>query len=300
MNLPNFLIISAPRTGTTSLYFYLDQHPSIYMSPVKEPGYFILEEGKPMSRPGKINKNLTYTNLESYSKLFDGITNETAFGEATTFYFYKPEAPKRIKETIPNVRLISVLRNPIERAYSDYMLHRGLLEIEPEEDFLTALIAEINQPKEFKNWWDERRYIFAGLYHQHLSRYLEYFQDSDLMIILYEDFKDDTLSVLKSIFRFLEVDEDFEPVTNFQYNTSGVPQNYLLHSLATKPNKLTNLLRRIVPDRYKTFLISVLQNKNYKKPTMDEEARDFLRKQFKDEIDQLQILINRDLSHWLN
>jgi hypothetical protein len=270
------------------------------MSPVKEPGYFFLEEGKPLTRPGKIAKNFTYWKLDDYLSLFNEVTTETAIGEATTFYFYIEDAAKRIHATIPHCRLIAILRNPVDRAFSDYMLHYGLLEIEPLDDFHGAILAELNQPDHFTNWWDERRYVNAGLYYTHISRYLEIFDSSQIKILLFDDFKQNTPMVLKEIFRFLGVDEEFVPDTKFQYNTSGIPQNALIHDFATKPNQLTDALRKVVPESFKTKVMGVLQRINYEKPQMDDATREFLGNIFREEILKLQDIIDADLSDWLD
>ena len=122
MTMPTFLIIGAGKSGTTSLYYYLKQHPQVYMSPVKEAHFFDQDEGeKPDFRgPGRSSPP-PITSIEDYRALFRGVTDETAVGEATPSYIYIPGAPGRIRRRIPDAKLIAGLRNPTDRAYSAFL-----------------------------------------------------------------------------------------------------------------------------------------------------------------------------------
>ena len=128
MTLPNFLIIGAMKSGTTSLYHYLKQHPQIYMSSIKEPNFFALEgsnldfngaEGKEQIQ--RLIKRESIINIEEYRALFRRAAHETAIGEASPMYLYSPEAPYRIRYYVPEAKLITILRNPVERAYSAFL-----------------------------------------------------------------------------------------------------------------------------------------------------------------------------------
>src|SRR5215218_4707583 len=123
MTMPNFLIIGAGKSGTTSLYHYLGQHPEVFMSPMKEPKFFCFEGERPNFRgPGddeEINRKCV-TTIDAYRALFDGVACEKAVGEASSMYLYYPKAPERIDHHVAGVRLIAVLRNPVDRAYSSY------------------------------------------------------------------------------------------------------------------------------------------------------------------------------------
>jgi len=123
MTLPTFLIIGAAKSGTTSLWHYLRQHPQIFLTRHKEPNFFILEglELPPFSGPAapeilykKIYK-YSVTDIDSYRTLFQEVSQEKAIGEASVPYLYFPQAADRIKKYIPDVKMIVVLRNPIDR-----------------------------------------------------------------------------------------------------------------------------------------------------------------------------------------
>jgi len=126
MTIPNFLIIGAAKSGTTSLYHALKQHPKIFMSPVKEPNFFALEGGELNYPQGTVDPRYLaqcITTKEEYNQQFEGVSNEIAVGEASPIYLYHPQAPVRIKNCLPNVKIIVILRNPIERAYSNFLHH---------------------------------------------------------------------------------------------------------------------------------------------------------------------------------
>ena len=141
MTLPNFLVIGAAKSGTSSLYMYLKQHPEIYMSPIKEPHFFSFDDESKMTKgPGDpIHKAIT--NFDDYQAQFDGVTDEKAIGEASTSYLYRPEAPGRIHAMLPDAKLIVILRNPVDRAFSAYM-HVVRDKRETSKDFAEALSKE--------------------------------------------------------------------------------------------------------------------------------------------------------------
>ena len=133
MPLPNFFIVGAAKSGTTSLYHYLGQHPEIYMCPEKEPAYFYSENNRPTSEfSGSIytdsfknrHKKLSLYNIEEYLALFETVKGETAIGEATPDYLPQPETPKLIFEDVPHAKIIAILRNPFDAAYSDFLMKR--------------------------------------------------------------------------------------------------------------------------------------------------------------------------------
>ncbi|HEY1419866.1 MAG TPA: sulfotransferase, partial [Candidatus Dormibacteraeota bacterium] len=128
MTLPNFLIIGAAKSGTDSLYGMLGQHPQIYISPSKEPMFFVAEGlpevpyRGPSDREVLLRWDSWVNTLEHYESLFGGATVEKAIGEASTWYLYDEGAPHRIKHHVPDAKLIAVLRNPVERAYSAFTM----------------------------------------------------------------------------------------------------------------------------------------------------------------------------------
>ena len=294
MTMPNFLIVGAAKAGTTALHTYLQQHPQIYMTPDKETNFFAFWDQE-LHFQGigdeAINK-FSVTDLGAYQNLFKGVNQETAIGEACPLYLYHPQAPHRIQETLPTVRLIVILRNPVERAYANF-LHLVRDDREPNLDFSEALQAETERLE--KNWEWFWHYQQLGYYSQQLKRYFKLFKPEQIQIYLYEDLRDNALGLIQNIFKFLEVNPDFIPDMSVRPNKSGMPKNTTLHQLLTKPNPLKTLLKPLFP----ASLRQKIQHQNLVTPSLSSELRQSLKKLYHEDILICQDLIQRDLSAWL-
>lgn len=293
MTLPNFLLIGAPKCGTTAIAQYLSQHPEIFMSSVKEPFFFSLQGKEPnYSGPGDNQAfKLAVAELQSYRKLFSEVSNETAIGEASTNYLYSLTAPKDIKRLIPSVKLIAVLRNPVDRAYASY-LHLVRDGYETSKSFSVALDKE--EERKSQNWMHLWHYKSVGLYSNQLERYLSLFDPSQIKVCLYDDFTCDPELFLMEMFDFLEVEQSFSPDLSIRYNVSGIPKSHLIHQLMSTRNPFKTILKPFIPPKLRQFV----RYKNLEKPSIDNEVKRKLEKIFLCEILELQDLIDRDLSHW--
>ena len=288
--MPNFFIVGAQKAGTTSLYHYLDQHPEIYMSPRKEPHFF---EGmhSEFRRPGR--RNAPVSDLTEYLALFDGASGERAIGEASASYLYSPKAPGLIESSVPDARLIAVLRNPADRAYSNY-LHCVQVGREPLGSFAEALRAEPSRMRD--RWGPLWYYKDKGFYHAQVKRYFDTFGSDRVGIWLYEDLRNHTARTLGEVFRFLGVDENFVPDASIEHNPSGVPRAGKLYPRVralTARNPV--LVERFLPARLRGYLKSRIL---VKPPPFPPELREDLTRSYKEDILKLQELIDRDLSAW--
>lgn len=294
MVLPNFLIIGAAKGGTTSLYYYLNQHPQVFMSPVKEPRFFALEGEKlDFCSPDELFVENSVTTFEEYSSLFQGVKDEIAIGEASPLYLYSPKAPQRIKHYIPNVKLIAILRDPVQRAYSSYMHY-------VREGYETLSFAESLEAEEkriYENWvymWYFKR---CGFYYEQLKRYFNTFDTKQMKVYLYEDLGD-TPSFLKDVFTFLEVDNTFIPDLSI-LNASGVPKSRLLYNLLDRGNAVRSALK-ILPEHFRKNVANSLRKWNLQKPSLPVDVGAQMREMYREDILKLQDLIDRDLSKWLS
>ncbi len=317
MTRPNFIIIGAARSGTTALHRHLSQHPQIYMSPVKEPRFFAFESEADLqfSGPGDLELHRsTIVSLENYEALFDDVADEPAIGEASPVYLCSPKAAMRMKSLVPEARLIAILRHPVERAYSHFMLlvRQGA---ETLTDFSEALQVEAQRAHD--NWEYRWRYKELGFYSVQLKRYFDAFDRSRIKICLYEEFDADPQRVLREIYRFLVVDETFVADTSVRYNISGVPRSKVLHAALSKLQKSTQATFDPAPrnDSDETTIVrrlgqsSLLEaarragigliNSNLAKPPLAPDVRKQLLAEYKEDILTLQYLIQRDLSRWL-
>lgn len=302
MIMPNFIIVGAPKCGTTSLYHYLNQHPQIFMSPNKEPGFFAYEGKKPIhSGPGDRyawTAKKSIVNLKSYQALFEDSGSSIARGEATTMYLYLKEAPVRIHKYLPNAKIIMVLRDPIERAFSHYLQVRRDNR-EWIRDFSEALKLEDKRIE--KNFAPAWHYRHVSLYSTQVQRYLKYFSNEQIRIYLYDDFIETPQKVIQDIFDFLGVDSKWQPDMSNQHNTMGnIPKCRLLNRFLYYPNPLKSALRLSIPPAIrKDFMTQISRRNVIELPTLDKNLRKEVLPLFLEDISKLQTLIHRDLSHWL-
>jgi hypothetical protein len=304
MSLPNFLIIGAAKAGTNALYHYLRQHPQVYMSPWKEPKFFAFESEADLGfraengRDAPVNASVILDQAE-YEELFDDASDdELARGEASTHYLYVEKSPARIKALIPDARLIAVLRNPVDRAFSSYQ-HLVRDDLEP-LDFDAALDAEPQRIAEHYAYL--YRYTDLGFYSEQLDRYEKSFPESQLCVLLYDDLRSDPEGTCRRIFSFLGVDEHFVPDMSGEYNRSGVPKNRVMHRLLNPSAPMKRRLWNVTPRFARERLLDAqtkMVNRNLQRQTMPEPERDRLRDVFREEVGRLETRLGRDLSHWL-
>jgi hypothetical protein len=191
MALPTFFIIGAPKAGTTSLHYYLDQHPQIQMSANKEPRFFAGPENGVPYAPGKIDT------LEEYERLFDPAA--LVRGEASTDYAIHPRregVPERIKELVPEAQFLYLVRDPVARTISHYQMRVAFL---GERRSLQEALSDFSDP--------HSPYIWPSLYASQLERYLRYFPQEKIMVIDQADLLAERRSTLREIFAFLAVDD---------------------------------------------------------------------------------------------
>lgn len=297
-SLPNFIVLGASKSGTTSLYFYLRQHPDIFMSPIKETNFFALEGvNLPLQGPGDAEwYQQSITNLDNYRSIFSDVQNEKAVGEVSPTYLHSRYAPKNIRSLVPDVKLIAILRNPVERAYSHYRHHKREGR-ETADSFEEALNREESR---LQKGWFWPRYKYAGFYYKQLRRYYNLFSEDQIRIYLFEEYKHDTEYVVKDIFEFIGVDPSFSPNVNTKHNVSGRPRFNVLDTLLAKENILRSLVKPLLPVWIKQILVN-LKNANLAQPDpMAEETKLSLIELYSKDIQRLERLIDRDLSHWLN
>lgn len=196
MTVPNFVICGAQRSGTTSLYHYLAQHPDIFMTPRKETHYFSRNYAR---------------GLAWYEKHFVDSGSCAVVGEASPSYMDGQDVPERMAEVIPGAKLCFLLRNPIDRAYSAYWFGISFGQ-DPEQSFSDAIHTQAGY-----DW-----YVNKGFYHTHIKRFLEHFERDQMHFILSEELKLDPLAQVTACFRFLGVDVDFVPDTSQRFNPSQV------------------------------------------------------------------------------
>jgi Sulfotransferase family len=299
MSLPTFLVIGAARSGTTALTHFLRQHPEVFICNPKEP-HFMAFAGRRVAFHGPGDdvtmNNEAITDYGAYQKLFRNHRGARAIGEGSvsTLYYYEPAIPN-IRRYAPDTKLVVILRNPLDRAYSSflYMTARGF---EPLAEFEQALDEEHKRIEQ--GWHHIWHYTRMGLYSAQLQAFLEAFGPQRLKVLLYEDFNQHTTRVLAELYAYLGVRPDFRPDTSQILNRSGKPRNRLAHNLITSLGRTTTLkqcIKAVVP----TALREEVRNWNLARPAMSNDARLRLREVFRADVQQLATLLGRRLDHWL-
>jgi hypothetical protein len=283
MTLPNFIIAGVPRAGTTSLVGYLRQHPQIFMAE-GEPRFF-LHNPDPTDTSEVYDLKIDVRSLPEYEALFEGVTDEKAIGEKTPFYIYAPGAMGRIKATLPDVRLVFSLRNPIERAYSSYWLAvRNGQDVGSVEEFLTP----------------SSDYIATGYYYAYLCRWYQTFDPARIKVVIFDDLKQSPQAVFQDLCRFLEVDDGVVLADTTAKNAGAKPSNRALAKTikGIRSSAVFETIRPMIPKAWREPL-KQMEAKNYEKPpAIDKDLVARLRPLFEDDIRQLEGLLGRDLSVW--
>jgi len=294
--LPNALIIGAPRCGTTSVHAHLALHPDVYAGPTKEPQYFASEAQELRLEGPNDRQALSHlvTRYEDYERLFEGAKDQRVVIEASTTYIYFPGTARAIQRRIPHCKVIAILRDPVARAYSDYLRQRRNGE-EPLADFGQALRQE---PERIASGWAYRwHYYRRSLYYEGLKEYFDAFPSGAVKVFLFEDLYDQDRFII-DLSAFLGI----EPRPDLglgRLNPGGEPRSQTLHRTAFGMNPAGKAFRRVVPEAALRRVRQWVLSTNLRKPNLDPELVADLRSDFRPDVERVQELIGRDLRHWL-
>lgn len=294
MKLPNVFLIGAQKSGTTSVYNWLSQHPSI-------------DGEEHMKDYPFFSENHLYSKgLEYFSNFFKSCNSNIIIAGSVHIMFYKI-ALERLYKNIPNARLILILRNPIDRAISSYRYakERGL-----EERSLMSCISEemIKGNNAYKDALEKNQkfYLKRGLYVQQIENIYSIFDKNNVFIGLYDDIISNKEGLMKDIFSFLDLKNDYKCVFNSKNVTKGGSRFKLLdkfiYSQRLRNNTIANRLKFILPQKYKFLLRRALKEFNRiegpSKAIASDEERKKLYEYYSKDIVSLENLIKRDLSNW--
>lgn len=295
MKLPNFLIVGAARSGTTSLYYYLQQHPHIGLPKLKEPKYFSSKFLKfPHKGIGddKVDKYAIKT-LDQYKKLFLNLDSYKRVGEASPDYLYYYEyTPLEIRKTLGDIPIIILLRDPTLRAFSAYcyLARDGREKL----TFREALAAEEGRLN--NNWDFIWGYKKAGLYYQQVKAYLDAF--TNVRIILQEHLMNNTEKELKELYTFLGVDESFVANTAIKHNRSGRPSSRFARFILNRDSSISPYVRQFLKAHIPIIVLENISSRFLRRLDLSTDDEIYLRRYFQEDISKLERLIDRDLSHW--
>jgi len=299
MGYPDFIIAGVPKAGTTSLYNYLSQHPQIYLPDHKEPHFFAYE-GKSLNFQGPgddwLNEAAVTTQAQ-YRDLFAEAPPTSVTGEASAMYLYEPRAAKLIQSRRPDVHLIVVLRDPVERAYSSYM-HLRRDGREPIDSFRDALDAEDRRVEQ--GWAPLWHYQRMSLYADQVRRYWPFVEAGQMKVFLFDDLVSTPQQVLREIFRFLRVDDTFEPDIEVKYNPSGIAASQAVHDFLSRKHPVKEWLKPVLPAALRSKISRFFKRLNLRsKPRLSPNVRRMLVDRFRPDVEEVQNRLGRDLSAWL-
>lgn len=290
--LPNFVIIGAAKAGTTALYWYLAEHPAVFMSPVKETNYFAYGldgAGRLLYGNPEVHR-FPVKSLAEYEALFAGADRAAAIGEASPLYLECPQAAGRIRELIPGARIICSLRHPVDRAYSDYQmfLRRRGLRLDPARD-LTPTSAWARP---------DSHWMQIGRYHEQLARYFDAFPRAQIHVSLFDDLKRNALQTTQDVYRFVGVDAAHAPNFAAPHAVGGMPASRLLERFFMNP-VIRSAVEPWVPTRAANW-VRQLRSRNLRRaPSLPAQLRRDLTRHFRDDIVRTSELIGRNLDGWL-
>lgn len=294
VNFPDFMIVGAAKSGTTSLDVYLKEHPDIFMPWFKETWFFHLVDN-PNKAILKIYPFLP-TNILTYLGLYADAQPNQVCGEATPSYLYYHDLTiKNIKKYHPNwqnLKIIIILREPIDKVISHYkFVRKGNLD--PKKLTLPeALKAEKERMAENKVLLD-LFYIDNTLYYEQVKAYQDNFDN--VKIFLYEDLKNNPKRLIKELYEYLEVDSTFVPKTlGERFNPSNnvmIPRNKVYKYLINREQKIIKFIPEYFFKKIKYLLL--------KEEKIEVKTIEYLKKAFKEDVIKLQGIIDNDISHWI-
>ncbi len=274
---PNFFVLGAAKSGTTFLYHTLKQHPDIFLSSIKEPGFWC--------------KHVEYfDNPADYFALFDGVTQERIVGECSHIYMSDPQAAPILQGLFPDAKFVVTLRNPADRAYSMYlnMRHNGF-EFSPSFEQALSVEDQRFQSEKFKRknskFFYNYLYYRSGLYGEQLRRYFTLFDKAQFHIVTLDRLQNDFEATISGILDFLNVDPVFKFNVVSEYKNTGYGIRYFY----------IQRLRRILPREYRQYLKPLLNfNKTDAEP-INQETREKLMEKYESDLELLCELTGIDL-----
>jgi len=294
--LPTFFLCGCVKAGTTSLYHYLRQHPDVFMPEEKEPIYFV---------PDTEVKSHYYETWDRYCGLFDTVVNEKAIGEASGLYLYYSESARMIKDAIPDAKIIISLRDPVQIAYS---LYRHMCRVGAEKLTFEDALKEETQRLQSVSFRRDAPVHHASFYYtsramlyRQVKCYLDTFDRGNVLILLFDELREDPLGVCRKLYSFLGVEESFEPDLAV-HNAAWAPRAPWINRLILSGANRFGALRRIrvlgIAGNAILRWVMAANSKPSTQMSISDETRARLIRVFRSDISQLEMSLGIDLSRW--
>tara|TARA_B100000768_G_scaffold31666_1_gene30140 strand:+ start:3513 stop:4415 length:903 start_codon:yes stop_codon:yes gene_type:complete len=296
INLPNLLIVGAAKCGTTSLHNYLKQHPDIFMSKQKEPHFLINSD----IGEDRIHKAITV--LEDYEDMFKTDSIYKYKGESSVMYLAFPEfSIKNIKKYLdPDVKIIIMLRNPVERAFAGY-LHN--LRYNPSENLSFEEAFEKSEARYYqqRDITPDTRYLHVGNYYSQVESFMSMFNDN-VLVIMYEDYVNDIDLCLANVFDFLDIDKISVDTSRRHMVGGWIFKRKFLRNLLIPKNNFKSLIKSFLPNKKirKAVKQKIMNMSTVKNPSISKDMHKKLTEYYRKDIDNLSKLLNKELNCWIN
>ena len=284
----DFFIVGAPKAGTTSLYHYLNEHPQVEMSSQKEPDYF---SDKAIHEQGMYYGKNRVKTLGKYESLFEQ-KESVVYGEASVSYLFYDNVAEDIKKYNPNAKIIIMLRNPIQRAFSHYLMDYKLGLI---SDSFENIIAKKSKHKSAHLFYQQ--YIEVSKYAMQIQRYQDFFEKENILFIDYEDFKKNVSETVGQVYNFLNISAVSAANINTKYNVSTMPKNKVIRFIYS-----FIFLRKTLTLLFPIYLVKIIRNFLFiaeKKPELLKETSRQLKIIFNNDIEKLKDVLGKDYSKWI-
>ena len=291
-NFPNLLIIGAAKSGTTSLHNYLKQHPDFFMSDHKEPHFLINNE------IGVKRIHKAVTTLSDYQKMFEGSSEYKYRGESSVMYLPFPDiAIRNIKKYLnKDVKIIIMLRNPIERAFVGY-LHNVRYNTSENLSFEEAIEKSEERYQKINDMTPDTRYLHVGMYYNQVKKYMDEF-GKNVHVVIYDDYVSNINGCIKRVFDFLNVN-NIEIDSSQRHMVGGwIFKNPILRKLMVSENGLKSFAKLLLPNSIlrKKIRTIVMRFGTSKTPELTSKMRKFLEDYYRHDIVNLENLLDKDLN----
>lgn len=295
VNLPDFLIVGAAKSGTTSMYYHLEGSRNVLFPKEKESHFFTFYNNPPNFKSPSYLPTIV-SDLHQYAGELNKVKSNQKIGDASTSYLYKHEvAIKNIKkiygEKAKDIKIVIILRNPVERAWSQYWHNRK--NFNEDLDFLEAIEEDAVKGRLANNWSFYYNYLDFGFYTKQIESFQKFFPN--VKIYLQEDLKNSPKELMNDLSSFIGI-PNFKIDTNRIYNPSGVPKNNLFGKLwelnvNAKPLKKA---KKVLPKRIRKYFSNKIMERALIKQELDLVTRKKLIEIYSDDIDSLYDLLQRD------
>jgi len=309
---PNLFLVGAAKAGTSSMYRLLQNHPDVFMSAVKEPNFFSRFDLRPnlynaiyhrtldinsdlfLKHPGASIHTLDIHTWDQYSQLFDNAGSESIIGEASASYLFCPSAAAQIARVFPEARILIVLRQPADRAWSHYLMNIKI-GYSVRRNFLDEIKSDMELPE--SGWGITSNYFALGLYADQVRRYCELFPSHQIHVILYDELLKRPNETIRALWRFLEILPRSISINDTYVNKAGLPRFERLNRLI-RASALARTLYAKAPPRLRSFGESLIVTRR-SVPNFPKSCRVELTQLYRDDILKLARLIDKNLDHWL-